>query len=757
MKQVLRGKTGLVLAAVLFLLTLFCAEEAWAGDGFPGGEYKASDFGMYYENIQFSSDTIIILDADMRCGSILCDGDLEIRNEEGAAPHTLTLYWHDTVLRASGSLSLKNMNLNIAQEYDGTKNVINGGYTTIENCRVTIDSKSKGAVFSAYESLDIRDCEKIVVKAPNGSCSFYANSEIAIENSAIDLRSIHGMETAPGGAVSMDNVTGSIAAVNGNGIRSESVNLNFCDLGITAVGTGIAVDHGSAVVIGGNLKIEADGYGMEADYNIGLFNAVINITAKMNALSGTNQVIVENTTGTIAGTGASGIAVFGGEVVFNLSEVTVKGGRTVILSKPDGMLFYSNNYVKSPAVYKTLEQEVDGQSRDLLANPDNSWVKEAVIARKRISDSVCIAAVPEQTYTGSALTPPITLKWKAETLTPETDYTVDSYKNNINAGTAAVTVTGKGKYLGQADKTFTIKPASIAAASIGAIPEQTYTGAELKPAPSVTFNGMALKEGTDYTLSWSNNKEAGTATVTITGKGNFTGNTAVTFAISGKAEDGTPVGKGASFTLADQAITGMKNDEAPAGSRFGLLQLKAVSTKKTSVKLSWKKVSGTAKYVVYGNACGKKNRMKKLTTTAKRSLTLKKVAGKKVKANSYYKFLVIAVDQNNKVAAASKSVHVAAKGNKYGNDGKVTTAAAKKKNRITLQKGKTFKLKAKPVAASKKLKVRRHRGIAYESSDASIADVSKKGVIKAKKKKGSCYIYAYAQNGVFAKIRVTVR
>ena len=57
---------------------------------------------------------------------------------------------------------------------------------------------------------------------------------------------------------------------------------------------------------------------------------------------------------------------------------------------------------------------------------------------------------------------------------------------------------------------------------------------------------------------------------------------------------------------------------------------------------------------------------------------------------------------------------------------------------------------------SKKLKVKKHRGIAYESSNKRIATVSSKGVIKAKKK-GKCYIYAYAQNGPMAKIKVTVR
>ena len=67
-----------------------------------------------------------------------------------------------------------------------------------------------------------------------------------------------------------------------------------------------------------------------------------------------------------------------------------------------------------------------------------------------------------------------------------------------------------------------------------------------------------------------------------------------------------------------------------------------------------------------------------------------------------------------------------------------------------------LKLKAKTKAESKKLKVKKHRAVAYESSDTSKVTVSDKGVIKAVGK-GTCYVYAYAQNGTAVKIRVTVK
>lgn len=227
---------------------------------------------------------------------------------------------------------------------------------------------------------------------------------------------------------------------------------------------------------------------------------------------------------------------------------------------------------------------------------------------------------------------------------------------------------------------------------------------------------------------------------------------------SQKGEDGTAYGKGASEDVVHNAIISLKNDKDPKGTVFGILQAKAKKAGKNYVSLGWKKVPGAKKYVVYGNTCnaGKKTyKYVRITNgTKKNSIKYTKVAGKKVKKGTYYKFIVVAFDASNRVISTSKTVHIATTGGKVGNDKAVNTAA--KKNKVSIKKGKSFKLKAKAVAASKKLKVKKHRGVAYESSNPAVATVSSKGVIKGKKK-GSCYVYAYAQNGVFRKIKVTIK
>ena len=214
-----------------------------------------------------------------------------------------------------------------------------------------------------------------------------------------------------------------------------------------------------------------------------------------------------------------------------------------------------------------------------------------------------------------------------------------------------------------------------------------------------------------------------------------------------KGKDGTAVGPGASEAAADKAITGMTTDGDPKGSKYAPLKLQSTKQAKTNITVKWTKPSGATKYVLYGNKCGKKNKMKKIGTYTGKSKKLTKVAGKKLKKGTYYKFIIVALDKNNCVVSTSKVIHVTTKGGKYNNPKKVTTKKPK-----ALKKGQSFKLKAKQTGK----KVKKHRVLSYESSNTKVATVSKKGVIKAKAK-GTCYVYAYAQNGISKKVKVTVK
>ena len=220
--------------------------------------------------------------------------------------------------------------------------------------------------------------------------------------------------------------------------------------------------------------------------------------------------------------------------------------------------------------------------------------------------------------------------------------------------------------------------------------------------------------------------------------------------------DGTPVGPGASAAAAEKAITNMVSDEDPQGTVFGKLALKSSKQGKTSIDLSWNAVPGASSYVIYGNKCGKGVKPVKIASVNGNRQTVSAVNSQALKKGTYYKFIVVALDKNNKVVSTSRVVHAATKGGKVGNHKKVTVSKSVIKKAKKLKKGKSLKLKAKAVPQSKKLKVKKHVAVRYESTDVNIATVSKKGVVKAKNK-GTCYVYAYAQNGISKRVKVTVK
>ena len=140
-----------------------------------------------------------------------------------------------------------------------------------------------------------------------------------------------------------------------------------------------------------------------------------------------------------------------------------------------------------------------------------------------------VASIPTQTYTGSAIEPVVTVKDGETTLTPGTDYEV-AYSNNVNAGTATVTITGKGNYSGETAATFTIVYPTVTTSYVDAT-GTLHDGVEAVPLDNtmttlpagtyvvnsdVAYTGTVTLSG-DVTLILGDGK---TMTVTNTGTGN---------------------------------------------------------------------------------------------------------------------------------------------------------------------------------------------------------------------------------------------
>lgn len=133
------------------------------------------------------------------------------------------------------------------------------------------------------------------------------------------------------------------------------------------------------------------------------------------------------------------------------------------------------------------------------------------------------------TYTGSEIKPTVTVKDGNTTLSVNTDYTV-SYSDNINAGIATVTITGKGNYAGSISKTFTITKAN-ATCTISSVPTLTYPGSK---TGAVSYNCTG-----DGTITLSSGSNIVTATKTNNTTGTLTANGAGTATITVIQSEGT--------------------------------------------------------------------------------------------------------------------------------------------------------------------------------------------------------------------------
>ena len=146
---------------------------------------------------------------------------------------------------------------------------------------------------------------------------------------------------------------------------------------------------------------------------------------------------------------------------------------------------------------------------------------------------------------------------------------------------------------GEAEKT------DISKAKIAAIKDQVYTGKAIRPTVVVKYDGKKLIKDTDYTVTYKNNKKIGKATVTITGKGNYTGKKTVKFDIVPKA-----------------------------------VKLSSLTAGKKELTIKWSKGSGITGYEIEYSL--KKDFKDKDTVTIKKAATTKTVLKKLQAKKTYY-------------------------------------------------------------------------------------------------------------------------
>lgn len=133
---------------------------------------------------------------------------------------------------------------------------------------------------------------------------------------------------------------------------------------------------------------------------------------------------------------------------------------------------------------------------------EKNWVTErqtwinGQIPKKSISGA-SISTIPNQQYTGSEIKPELTVKLSGVELTEGDDYTL-SFVNNINAGTATVTVTGAGVYEGTLQRSFAIVASSLSSVASLQLPESAYLNSDLTANLVNNSTGELLAEASRY-------------------------------------------------------------------------------------------------------------------------------------------------------------------------------------------------------------------------------------------------------------------
>lgn len=284
---------------------------------------------------------------------------------------------------------------------------------------------------------------------------------------------------------------------------------------------------------------------------IGMANIVI--AAKGNNIVGSREesfnIVPKDISGvnyTITGSSAS---YTGAEIT---PKVTLRNGQTPMDEGIDYTIEYFNNINAGTAEIKLVG----------IGNYTGERTEEFKITALPISNGkVTVADIPTQIYTGTAIMPELSLTYTDAAgndmiLVADTDYTV-TYSANTKVGTASALVKGKGNFSGQRTARFTIGQKDISAEDVlvEKIPNQAYDdGNPVVPPVTITYGTYTLKQNTDYILVYANNKEIGTATITINGKGNFSGQKTATFEIASGVEHATITGLKTAYTYTGLAI-----------------------------------------------------------------------------------------------------------------------------------------------------------------------------------------------------------
>ena len=435
---------------------------------------------------------------------------------------------------------------------DGTNTLTpdgDGNYTiTMGDADITITATIKKAVepnktLSGSESYTANDGD-VLTGSTSGTVTIAKNAKITLSD-----------VTITGGVVCAG--TAEITLVGTNSVTGFSkfdpnINAYRYTAGIQVGGSG------TTLTIKGNGSLTANGALHSA--GIGLSRAWdVDATGGHILIEGGNITATGNGKGAGIGTGAC----WGNtsDKTATLGNITIKGGTVRAIGGTDNgngigigkghAYSYGHAVVGTITIYDGIDMvdassisesvtymHVDNETETNVTASASTYFTIIEDGNRRIivqKVTPTIADVPDQTYTGSAITPEPTVFAGSLNLTKGTDY-VYSYTNNTDVGTAKVRATFQGNYasLGYVEKEFKIVKSMTNNDISITIPSQTWTGNELTPVITVKDGENVLTENTDYTVTPPSGpiQDSGNHAYTITGMGNYAGSREAMFTIT---------------------------------------------------------------------------------------------------------------------------------------------------------------------------------------------------------------------------------
>ena len=263
----------------------------------------------------------------------------------------------------------------------------------------------------------------------------------------------------------------------------------------------------------------------------------------------------------------NGITITADDVMYSQSKANSKTGIMTKIVVKDGKKTLKNgtHYTVEYVNNRALGEKTDENAPAIIITGKGNYVgsmSQTFRIYEGSASKLLVEKIPNQTYTGSSIEPKVvvyankTEKALGNALVEGVHYTV-SYQNNVNAGKGKAIITGLGTFGGSKSVNFTISKRKMTSEKIRIVQEQVsvvYTGSALKPEFKVLDGDVVLNAGIDYTVKYTNNVNVAASTnkkqptITVTGKGNYTGSIKQTFVIDEKIMSGET---GISITAAD--------------------------------------------------------------------------------------------------------------------------------------------------------------------------------------------------------------